>query len=375
MSWALAGTFRRNNFDALRIAFAVLVIFSHCYPITGGKLALDPIDAATGHQIDGGFIAVNGFFAISGFLIAHSWVASRSNRSYFAKRAKRILPGFLVAMAVTALVIAPLGSHPWRAPLERRELLRTAAATPLLRMYPTPAATFAHNPYPNNANGSMWTIKYEALGYVGLAIAGTAGLLGRRRPTLLLFLALIAIHTVGDSHVAIEDALAHTRFHRYLPKLFHGLSIWPRMATYFWAGTTFYTFRASIPQRWWLAAIAAVAIVAGVVAHVNVAVFPFAGTYLLFYVAYHPAIHLHNVARHGDFSYGTYLYAFAFQQLIVYWMPGTGPMELFAIAAPAAVAAGAVSWHAVERRFVWKAPVRPPVVDDVLALGPVPQPA
>jgi peptidoglycan/LPS O-acetylase OafA/YrhL len=81
-------------------------------------------------------------------------------------------------------------------------------------------------------------------------------------------------------------------------------------------------------------------------------VMPLALPYLLFWLALHPSIRLNNFARYGDFSYGTYLYAFPIQQLLICWLPAISPPALFVIAAPASIAAGAVSWYAVERRFM-----------------------
>src|SRR4051794_27480336 len=73
---------RRNNFDALRLALAILVLFSHSYSLAG---AVDPIVRLTRWQFDGGTIAVDGFFVISGYLITDSWLRSRSTDAFLAK--------------------------------------------------------------------------------------------------------------------------------------------------------------------------------------------------------------------------------------------------------------------------------------------------
>ena len=356
MSWSEAGTFRQNNFDFLRILFALLVVYYHSYPIAGGAGSDDPLGRATHYQLDTGLLAVDGFFAISGFLIAHSWTGSRSPRRFFIKRARRLVPAYIVATAATVLVVEPLGSRPWLPVFGWQHLAVVVREACLFNAYHTLPITFTHNPYPSTANASVWTIKYEVLSYCGLAAAGVTGLLGRRSLTLLFFAGLVVADVVLSRHPGAVPGPVNAvwPFH-----VLGYLTAWSRMGTSFWAGTTFYTFRQVIPQRWWMAVAAASAMALGIATHVGDAILPVAGTYLLFWFAFNPAIRLEHVARYGDFSYGTYLYAFPIQQLIVFWFPAIGPLSLFAAAAPLSLAAGVLSWFGVERRFVRSTPTGP----------------
>ena len=83
------------------------------------------------------------------------------------------------------------------------------------------------------------------------------------------------------------------------------------------------------------------------------AVFPFAGSYLLLYVAFNPSIRLDKTAKYGDFSYGTYLYAFPVQQLIAMtWGKPLNLILLFLMATPLTLVLAVASWHFVERPFL-----------------------
>src|SRR5271154_4636955 len=104
---------RRNNLDFVRLFLAILVIFSHSYPLGLGTEKNEPFMLATNGQITGGSIAVDCFFILSGFLIAHSFIYSNSLLDYFRKRVFRIYPAFIVAMLFGALLIAPIAGAVW----------------------------------------------------------------------------------------------------------------------------------------------------------------------------------------------------------------------------------------------------------------------
>ncbi len=73
---------------------------------------------------------------------------------------------------------------------------------------------------------------------------------------------------------------------------------------------------------------------------------PALGGYALFYAAFRPAFGLQRFAKHGDFSYGLYLYAFPIQQILVTYFrhdlnAGTLTLAAFLLALTCAV----LSWH------------------------------
>ena len=80
---------------------------------------------------------------------------------------------------------------------------------------------------------------------------------------------------------------------------------------------------------------------------------PLCLSYVMLSLAYHPQYQFPDFARYGDFSYGIYLYAFPIQQLLVlHYGKSLSPIMLFLLACPVSIAAGAASWHLVERFFM-----------------------
>ena len=100
---------RDNNFDFLRFFAAAMVVFGHSYGLAG-QAHQEPLRLFSG-SYDSADIAVHVFFVMSGFLIAASWLNSRSVLDFAAKRALRIMPALIVSVLFVVLVIGPLATR------------------------------------------------------------------------------------------------------------------------------------------------------------------------------------------------------------------------------------------------------------------------
>lgn len=286
---------------------------------------------------------------ISGFLITKSWVYNPELFAYARKRIFRIVPGYLaascVSIAVAYIVVSfhKIGLH---AILDQMSMFDAISST----------VVFIHNPYPHLINASMWTIHYEIECYMLIAILGMMGLFKHRLAPLLAFLAAI-VFTIAQHHYV---------WTRYIWPIgsFEALSLF---SMWYFAGTGFYVYRSSIPRSPLLAAAAGIVLIAtwitGIFDIVMIGT-ALALPYLLFYFAFTPTKRLHAIGKYGDFSYGVYLYAWLVQQVIVLWIPGIGPLTLFAIAVPLALLCGILSWHLVEKPFMRRKHSRTPVPQD-----------
>jgi peptidoglycan/LPS O-acetylase OafA/YrhL len=150
---------RGNNFDAIRLAMALLVVWSHSFAIHLGDEKMEWISLLLNGAYNAGNLAVMAFFIISGFLITQSFERSRTLRSYMEKRVRRIYPGYLVATSITAFIIAPLFGA------QLPNVAKTIGLNLLLRNE-LPNAFFS-NPLPLATNGSLWSIPFEFWCYIG----------------------------------------------------------------------------------------------------------------------------------------------------------------------------------------------------------------
>lgn len=334
-----------NNFDFLRLALSVLVIFSHSYPLGTGSETAEPLNRWTHGQMTFGAIAVDLFFIMSGYLITASAVRSRGLGDFLVKRVRRIYPAFAMNSLLTLLVVVPLagghlaGSPEHKAAYWSLQVLR-------LQEFRT-FQSFASNPFPIVVNGSVWSISYEFWCYIGIAMLSFAGLLRREWFLLLCFLAAWMVGIVFQAEGWIWSG-------GLLRSLLGVPEIWARLLPFYLGGTVFYLFRDRIRWNGWAALGCVAALLAASFFPLGwVTVFPLVGPYVTFFIAFHPVPVLQDVGRFGDFSYGTYLYAFPMQQLLMEALGHTvTPWILFGMATPLTLLLAIGSWYGVERHLL-----------------------
>jgi len=337
---------RDNNFDFIRLFLAVLVIFSHSYPLGTGSEVAEPFNVLTRHQVTGGHIAVDLFFVISGFLITASFERSTSIGSYLKKRFLRIYPGFIVAMSLAVLVVLPASGGHMDATSHIGRMADFMGQTLRLQEFRYTGA-FSNVPKPGPINGSVWSIQYEFWCYIGVILLGVLGALRSNRTLIGIFLCSILASY-------LFAVFRWTPGGKWLGTIFGYPPFWARLLPMYIVGVVAYKLRAHLLIRTsWIMVACGLLVAAAIMPYGWTLLFPVAGAYLVLVAAYHPAIRLHGWSRFGDFSYGTYLYAFPVQQMLMHWLGHTvPPWKLFLMAAPITLLCAVISWHAVERWFV-----------------------
>jgi peptidoglycan/LPS O-acetylase OafA/YrhL len=124
---------------------------------------------------------------------------------------------------------------------------------------------------------------------------------------------------------------------------------YPRFFTYFLFGSCVYIFRNQIPRNTWVAAAFLLFFVLAFKIKMMDVIWPLAGTYLLFYTAYHHKYLFPQFAKYGDFSYGIYLYGWPIQQLVMLFLGKHLNVYTFiAVVYPIALLFAVLSWKMVE---------------------------
>lgn len=158
-----------NNYDLMRLIFALFVIVSHSFALLGHA---EP--TLWGRTL--GAISVHGFFVLSGFLIADSYVRKPIPLRFTVNRALRIIPALVVALIVSKIVSYMCDG-------------------------------FRENPVPYISNGPIWTLTWEVVCYSLVVLFGLMGVLTSAAMPVVFFvgwmLYVINIHDPSAMYVAI----------------------------------------------------------------------------------------------------------------------------------------------------------------------------
>lgn len=333
----LSNTFdpRMNALNAWRLTLATGVILCHSWPLTGREVAYRPVAQLLSE------VWVDGFFALSGFLITRSWLRDPRIGKYFVARSLRILPGLWVCLLVVAFVIAPVAVTIQGD--SAAKLLKSLAPIEyvinngvLNVFHPGIGGTPRGVPWSGVWDGPLYTLVFEVMCYIVVACLGVARLAGRRWVSPLAFTLALVGTLVFSFPVRAE--LGAT-----LPQLVS------RFALMFAAGALLYQFREVIPARWSLVGVSVVIVlVSGLLPDYRViAAIPLAYVVIVSgSLLQHKRLNLRT-----DLSYGTYIYAWPVQQLLVICGLGFMTPIVFAIvAAVATLPLAALSWFLVEKR-------------------------
>lgn len=335
-----AATFR-NNFDFLRILFASFVIVSHSYYLLDGK-SEDPFSKYLYHT-ELSTLGVFGFFVLSGYLIFQSLQNTAKLSRFLKKRFKRIMPALIVAVGLTVFLLGPMLSNLGAGiylGLSKVYLyfVKTIFFLPTDNLLP---GVFEHNPLPF-INGSLWTLRYEVLCYLSLCIFFLLRKQQRFCATIMFVLllllrllnmqGLLAVGASVDAHLGNFLNLFYCFYAGVLLKAW-GEQVLAHKRTIFLASTALllasYLFPASVGQS------------------ICLSVFPFAVLSAgLLYIKC-----LQIPAKVGDISYGTYIYAFPVQQLLI----SAGIQQVAVLIGFSLIlswALGFLSFHFVERKFL-----------------------
>ena len=177
-----------NTFGALRLVAALLVTFSHSWPLALGSGVAEPPYPLLPFSL--GTVGVYIFFAISGMLVTQS-LMSNSLPRYAWHRLLRIFPALFVCLLFTTFIVAPLfgtglgwffTAEPYRHVVVNTLLFKDAETGV--------SGVFASNPLPSALNDPIWTLVWEVRAYLLLVLIVP---LGRKWWGLALTLGLVIL--------------------------------------------------------------------------------------------------------------------------------------------------------------------------------------
>ncbi|MGF1342016.1 MULTISPECIES: acyltransferase [unclassified Streptomyces] len=384
---------RNNSLGILRLSLAAAVVVSHASVLGFG-------DKEFGHhfshgQTDLGKLSVYGFFVLSGILVTRSGNRLPLGR-FLWHRALRLLPGLWVCLAVTAFVVAPFlywrqqggldgfwghSRGPWD------YLASNWAVAPRQKDVSGVVATagdsgLAHSP---SIDAALWSLRYEVLCYIGVALLAVTGALARARRVVLLLTAVLGLlivrDAVGDPFWAgfsDSDYYASVQFFEVTGQFDPDTVLY--LAFAFALGSVIELYRERVPVSDVLGVTSGLVLIGSLrFGYLFVVGLP-AFAYLLLWLAIRLPAPFRRVGARHDYSYGMYIYGFVVQQsLVAIGFARWGFWPYLAMSLAGALAAAVLSWHLVERpamrlKNLGSARTSPPKAGGGTA-GPVPEAA
>lgn len=329
---------KNNNFDFLRFLFAVFVVITHAYPLSGNSETSEWFYKITNGQIVLSQIGLSGFFVISGFFIYQSLQRSKTLIDYLKKRFLRLFPALFVVLLIT-LLLSPLvynGKIPFYKNLEVYTYLPNNVSLYLFQS--GIKGIFDTNPY-HAINGSLWTIRYEFSLYLALILLFyskankvlTQILLGLTLAVSLIMYNFFIERFAGSSILGMQG--------------YHILNL----GTFFICGSFLASIEFEKINRKWVLYISMLLLLVSIYYHFYSAVKHILFTIVILLIGFTHLPFFSNFGRIGDMSYGIYIYSFPVQQTLIYFFEFS-LYELMIWSLIISIILGYLSWHLIEKR-------------------------
>jgi peptidoglycan/LPS O-acetylase OafA/YrhL len=323
-----------NFFTPLRLLFASLVVLGHAFVIGLREAGTEP---HVFHHYTFSYLAVNLFFIASGFLVTKSMVYRGDTPSFVSARALRIFPALIVHVLFVMFIIGPLAT---------KASLSDFFTDPDWFLQPLKVLTFFDTdmsmPRIFEANGeqlgsgTLWTLRYEVIAYIGTLAVFSLGLLRKKWMVLLQFV-LPSIGWLIGSRFGLFDNLPATVENLFRFGIAYGL------------GATICAYRERLKFSWiTFAALIVLSFLTRETPVVEV-IMNMILAWVIFRIAYMRLPKFDWMQRIPDLSYGIYIYHWCVLQLIFYWLPDLSVFELFTLSVPPTIILAALSWYVIEK--------------------------
>lgn len=340
---------RVNSFHAFRLIFAMMVIYSHAYPLIKGNYAGELLADFSHNAVSFGSLAVNSFMIVSGFLITRSLLNAKSISNYFMNRIYRIFPGLLVNLIVISMIIIPITCRVDIMEYFFNDIsngpIKFILSNGLLGIFSEQATihqVFSGNVHPGAVNGSLWTLRYEFALYLILPVF--VYLRGKSKKSFFFAVVVLFVSFILYSRHGISEK-------PYVLCLGYSLKPFLELSYYFAAGALIFILRDKVPSHPVWLIIAFTAFLMGLNSGRGVETLL---VLLPFIVIRCSCMKIfHGLSRIGDFSYGVYIYAFPIQQIICMLSSNSmSPLLHVVLASGITLIMAILSWFLVEKPFL-----------------------
>ena len=327
----------KNNYDFFRIFAACCIIFYHSFALLA-KENEEPLNQITNRRVDFSLIGLSIFFCISGYLIAKSAVRSPTVLNYLWKRFLRIQPLLIVTCFFTIFLIGPIFTE--------RSLIgyfsdgNTYAyfrnIMPLFGVQFYLPGVFTHL-HDEGVNGSLWTLIVEERLYLLMTLVF---LYKKDKSNYLAFLiGLVNVLYIVNRYFFSGEMIPYLSGRAFF------------YALLFLNSAALYLLKIKFKKNQLIyILIGSVCLIIGILLpHTDV----------LYFIAFPLLVNaiantegrLNYAGEYGDFTYGTYVFSFPVQQILVS-KEIINPYNLFFITIAIVLPLAVLSWKFIESPFL-----------------------
>lgn len=327
----------QNNYDFLRIFAAFCIIFYHSFALTG-KSNEDPLSQITQGRVQFSFIGLSIFFCISGYLIAKSGVKSPTPVNYLWKRLLRIQPLLIVTCFLTIFLIGPFFTELSLKQyfLDGHTYSYFRNVLPVLGIQFKLPGVFTHLT-DKGVNGSLWTLIVEERMYLLMTVIF---LYKKDKAKYFTFLVVL---------INVLYLINRYFFYGEMIPYLSGTAFF--YALLFLNSATLYLSRIKFKRYQLLfVGIGLVCFLIGII-FPNADFVYFYGLPILINSLAKIKGKLNYAGKYGDFTYGTYVFSFPVQQILVE-KGVTNPYNLFLITVLIVFPLAILSWYFLENPFL-----------------------
>lgn len=326
----------KNCFDFLRFFFAANILLAHLCELSQSN------NLAFLSHFSNAIIAIKGFFVISGFLVAKSFVNTPSLKEYFIKRAKRILPAYVVVVVVSVLIFAFFSSSDFSAYFSDINTYKYLGWNLVFMnfMQPCLPGLFEGNLL-CAVNGALWTLKVEEGFYIVLPLIFYV-IKKTRRP----FLVLATLYVLSLFYWFVMDSYLNQ------PLLAKQL---PGYLSYFVTGIfLFFNFNFVMKYKKTILMFSVLVLGSYYFSNLQTDVFYPAAFGCIVIIAAYNLPFLNHFGKYGDFTYGLYIYHFPIIQLFRQYnlFERYNPFAMAIVVILITLFFAVLSWFLIERRFL-----------------------
>lgn len=329
----------QNNFTLIRLIAALIVVKQHSFSSTAPSY---PMDFMSVFHISA--LGLPSFFFISGLLVSQSLELSNSWKSFLWKRFLRLYPAACFSIFFCAFVLGPVVTTLNMKDYFSSHLLYQFVSTCFLIQvkYQLPGVFNNSLMGHSSVNSSLWTICLELKLYLGLLLFWHLKIPGKK---YFLFLLILVFLLAGQVYPDKTGFFIYKLIGRHV-NIFGEFTC----TLVFLTGVLVNFYKQKIVlKNYWLIIILILFITIFKASDLRLLVFIFIPAVNLF-VATKGLSFFKKITPRADLSYGIYVFAFPFQQVVANYLHPQNTWVFFLLTLLIVLPFALFSWFMVEKK-------------------------